>query len=80
MTYLLAWRPFLDPIDAHRWWYLLLIPVSLGVSLAYKAVRSRDLARYHREVLIMTAQVILGMIGLATASLVLFEFFPRLFD
>jgi hypothetical protein len=73
----LAWRPFLDPIDAHRWWYLLLIPLALGVSMAYKAVRTQNLRRYPIEVVIMTGQVVLGMIALAAASYILVELFAR---
>lgn len=73
----LAWRPFLDPVDAHRWWFVLLIPVALGVALGYKAVRTTDLKRYVPEVLTMTVQIVLGMVGLAAASFVLVEVYAR---
>lgn len=61
-------RPFLDPLELHSVWWLMLIPMALGVSLVYKAVRVKDLAQLPRQVLVMTLQIILGMIGLAVAS------------
>lgn len=65
---LLAYRPFLDPIAADRWWYLMLIPMALGISVAYKATRVKDLKDYPREVAIMTVQIVVAMIALGFAS------------
>lgn len=70
MIHTLAWRPFLDPLDAHGVWYLFLIPLALGVSIAYKAVRVADLRGYWREVLTMTVQIIGAMIALALLTYV----------
>lgn len=77
LSAVLAWRPFLDPLDLHRWWYLLLIPIALGVSMAYKAVRVRDLGTYPWQVGMMTVQVVLGMIALAFAAHLIVEVFAR---
>jgi hypothetical protein len=63
----LAHRPFIDPIELHGKWYLLLIPMALFVSLAYKAVRVWDLRQLPRQVLAMAIQVILAMVGLGLA-------------
>ena len=65
---LLAYIPFIDPIHADRWWYLFLIPMSLGISMAYKAVRIPDLREFPRQVLIMTVQIVVAMIALGAAS------------
>lgn len=65
---LLAYRPFIDPINLHDWWFLLLGPMALGISVAYKAIRMTDLKDYVRQVILMTVQIILGMIGLGIAS------------
>lgn len=46
------------------WWYLLAIPLSFFVSMAWKAVRMEVLTGYWAAVLRMTAQVVLGMIGM----------------
>lgn len=68
---LASWRPFLDPINGHDWWYLLLLPLALGISIAYKAVRVRTMDHYWREVLVMTVQLVAAMIVLAIAAYVL---------
>jgi hypothetical protein len=67
----LAYVPFIDPIDAisaDRLWYLFLIPMALGVSIAYKAVRIPDLKDMPRQVGIMTVQIVVTMIALGAAS------------
>jgi len=66
MPTLLAWIPFIQPLNLfHEWWYLLLAPLALGISIIYKAVRSPNLHGYWRETLVMTAQIVLAMIALA---------------
>ncbi len=74
---LLAWRPFLDPIDIHTGWYVLLVPLALFIAIAYKAVRTKNMDRYYREVGVMTVQIIALMIGLAAASFLIVEVFAR---
>lgn len=69
----LAYRPFIDPIDAHRLWFLLLIPLALGVSIVYKAVRTDDLRTYWRQVLVMTVQIVVGIIALGAASYLIIQ-------
>jgi hypothetical protein len=68
---LLAWRPFLDPIDAHRVWWALLVPLALLVSIAYKAVRLHSMRRYWVEVASMTGQIVVWMVLLGAATYVL---------
>jgi len=66
VTALLAYIPFLDPINFfHDWWYLLLLPLSFGLSVIYKAMRMPKLVRFWREVTVMTVQIVVGMIALA---------------
>lgn len=38
----LLFRPFLDPIELHGLWWVLLFPLALGISVVYKAVRLPD--------------------------------------
>jgi hypothetical protein len=73
-TLLLAWRPFLDPLNLHEYWWAFLFPLSLGIAVAYKAVRLRTLEGYWRQVVIMTAQIVLSMILLGIACFVLLEY------
>ena len=66
MIAICAYIPFLNPINAFQdWWYLLLIPLSLGISIIYKALRMWTLNGFWRQVTIMTMQIVLGMIALA---------------
>ncbi len=68
IAFTLAWRPFIDPINAHAWWFLLILPVALLVSLSWKSVRIDDIRRLPRPVIVMTVQVILAMLGLGLAA------------
>jgi len=68
------YRPFLDPLpDFGPWWWLLLIPLALGISIAYKAVRVRSMDRYWPNVLTMTVQIVLAMVLLAVGAHVFVE-------
>jgi hypothetical protein len=61
---LFAYIPFLDPLDVfHDWWFLLVIPLSLGISIIYKAMRMASLDGYWRQVAVMTTQIVLAMIA-----------------
>ena len=68
MISLLAYRPFLDPRPIDAYWYLLLIPMSLGIALAYKSVRVRDMKDFPRQVLVLTIQIIVSMAGLGVGT------------
>lgn len=68
MTLLLAWRPLLDPIDAHAWWFLLIFPVAFLLSLSWKAIRVDNIRRLWRSVLVMTVQTVLVLLGLGLAA------------
>jgi hypothetical protein len=71
---ILAWRPFLDPLDLHTYWWAFLFPLSFLISLTYRAVRLRDLSNYWRAVLIMTVQIIIAVIALGAAAFIFVEF------
>jgi hypothetical protein len=75
VTPLLAdYVPFVDPINIfHNWWYLLLIPLSFGISVIYRALKMQDLDRFWRAVATMTVQIVLVMAALAVALMVLVE-------
>ncbi len=65
---MLAWTPFLQPAPGvPSWWWLLVLPLSLFVSMAWKAVRQQDLVGYWPAVARMSAQIVVGMIGLFVA-------------
>ncbi len=70
----LVWRPFIDPINAHRSWYLLLIPMALFISIVYKAVRVPDMQHYWRKVFVMSAQIVLWIIALGGAFFLFIQY------
>jgi len=71
---LASYLPFITPMSVfHDWWYVLIVPLSFGISMIYKALRIGDLDRYWREVAIMALQIILGMIALAIALMLLVQ-------
>ena len=65
---LAAYRPLIDPldvvIDIQSYWYLLIIPLCFFISMAWKAVRVPDLSTYWKQVVVMTGQSLLAMLGL----------------
>ncbi|MBX3386430.1 MAG: hypothetical protein KF768_07655 [Phycisphaeraceae bacterium] len=74
----MGYRPFIDPISLHEHWFWLLLPMALGVSIVYKAIRLRDMERYWRAVMIMTVQIVVGMIVLGIASYLLVAVYVQL--
>ena len=75
MTGLLAaWRPFLDPLHLHAYWWAFLFPLSFMIAVVYKAVRSETPAAWVRETAVMTAQIILAMIMLGAAAFCFLEY------
>ncbi len=74
MNICLSYIPFLYPISLfHDWWYLLIFPLSIGISIIYKALRLNSMDRFWHDVVAMSIQIILSMIGLAIALLILVQ-------
>jgi len=76
---LLAWRPFLDPLTLHDHWYVLLIPLALGIAITYKAVRVPDPRRFWRPVAEFAFLIVAGMIALGAATFLFVEVFVAAF-
>lgn len=73
-TSLLAHIPFVEPLPlAHRYWWLLIVPLAIGVSMAWKAVRLPSLGNYWRQVTAMSVQIVLGVAGIAVGLFVLIQ-------
>lgn len=73
----LAYTPFLTPLDLHDHWWFTLAPLALGISIAYKAVRLKDLSKFWPAVAVMTVQIIGGMMALALLAFVIVEVLAR---
>lgn len=65
---LLAWTPFLDPIDASGAWWLMLPPLALLIGVVYKALRLRDLRALPGQALMMAFQIIAAMVLLGAGA------------
>lgn len=76
----LAYTPFVDPIHIQDHWWLTLIPMAFGIAMAYKAVRLRPLEKYWSHVLVMTVQIVGGMVGAAIAVYLLIEVLAPLYE
>jgi hypothetical protein len=70
----LAWRPFLDPIGAHAYWWALIVPLAFLTSMAYKAVRHPTMARYWRSVVRMTVEILVSLLLLGVAAFAFVEY------
>ena len=64
----LAWRPFLDPLQIHSLWFVLLVPLALGISIGYRAVRVASFEHFWFKVSVLTVQIVVSMILLGVAS------------
>jgi hypothetical protein len=65
-----SFRPFWQPLPVWDYWYLLLLPLCVGVSVVYKAIKCRDMKQVPREAAVIFVMIILGMV-LAAALLLL---------
>jgi len=76
----LAYIPFVTPMQSvYMWWYLLLIPLSFGISVVWKAIRVPNFDDYWRQVVVMTVQIVLAMIALAVVLGLFVQFaIPRI--
>ncbi len=64
----LAYTPFIDPINAQDFWFVLLLPLAFFIAVGYKAVRTVDMRLYWRQVLTFTIQIVGGIILLGIGA------------
>jgi hypothetical protein len=71
---MLAWIPFIHPMNIlHQWWWLLIVPLSFGIAVIYKAVRMNTLQGFWRGTFMLTLQIVLAMIALAIGVMLLVQ-------
>lgn len=61
-------RPFKTPAPVWNYWYLLLLPLCLGISIVYKSIRCRAMSRVPREALVLCAFIV-GVMVLTAGAL-----------
>jgi len=64
----MSYTPFWNPLPVWQYWYLLLIPLSLGISIVYKCVKCHSMKSVPREAAVIFMTIIIGMV-LAAAAL-----------
>lgn len=66
-------RPFIDPMSINAGWFWILIPLSLCISVAYKAIRVHDIRTLPRQAIAMTIQLILGVAAIGALAYIVIE-------
>jgi len=66
-----AFQPFRQPLPVWDYWYLLLLPLCVGVSIVYKAIKCREMKQVPREASVIFIMIIVGMAVAAAALLAL---------
>ena len=62
----LAWIPFLHPVpELVSLWYLLCIPLVIGVAMVYKALWIPEGRSWGQQVIMMSVLMVGGLAGLA---------------
>jgi hypothetical protein len=65
---LAAYRPFLEPLRLDSYWLLLMLPLVIAISMAYKAIKLDNLAYLPREAAFLAVQI-MAFMAMAAASL-----------
>lgn len=65
MGQLLAYTPFLDPAPVWNIWMALLLPLTIGLSIAYKSMKCREMSKVPREAASIAVMILLGMAAAA---------------
>lgn len=58
---------FREPLPVWDYWYLLLIPLCVGISIVYKAIKCREVRQVPREAAVICTVILVGMVVAATA-------------
>jgi hypothetical protein len=61
----IAWVPLLEPMGVDEYWVLLLLPLVIGISVVYKAIRMENLTRLPRQAMYMSAQILVFLTAAA---------------
>ena len=72
---MLSWIPFLEPMNAMQSvWYIFIIPMSFGISVVYRSLRESTYTTYWCSVVLMTIQIVLGIVAIAVALGIFVQF------
>jgi hypothetical protein len=63
--------PFWQPLPVWDYWYLLLVPLCLGVSIVYKSIKCHRMSQVPREAGVIFLMILAGMTFAAAALMAL---------
>jgi hypothetical protein len=66
-----TFRPFWQPLPLWDYWYLLLVPLCLGVSIVYKSIKCHRMSQVPREAGVIFLMILAGMTFAAAALMAL---------
>jgi hypothetical protein len=70
-------RPFWQPLPVWDYWYLLLVPLCLGVSIVYKSIKCHRMRQVPREAAVIFLMILAGMVLAGAALLALVRVMER---
>lgn len=70
-------QPFLQPLPAWNYWYLLLLPLCLGVSIVYKSIKCSSMKQVPLAAIEISFWILLGMVGAAAVLAMLMRLLER---
>lgn len=71
-------RPFLQPLPVWDYWYLLLLPLLVGIAFVYKGIKCSDVSEVPREALKMVLWIVVAFVLAAVALLLFVNLMERL--
>jgi hypothetical protein len=71
------YRPFYSPLPVWNYWWVLLFPLCLAVSIVYKSIKCPEMKMVPRQALSITFLIILCMAGAAVVLSGLVRFLER---
>ena len=74
----LAYTPFMQPLPAWDYWYLLALPLCAAVSIVYKSIRCRSMRKVPREAAQALGWILLGLTAAAVGLALLVGLMERL--
>ena len=61
----LSFTLFINPIQIGDWWYWLLVPLSAGIAVVYKALKVRHVRQVPLSAAVLTVTILAGMAAAA---------------
>ena len=71
----LGYVPFMQPLPAWDYWYLLALPLCAAVSIVYKSIRCRSMRTVPREAAKAAGWILVGLVAAAVVLSLIVEVF-----